>query len=256
MKQCPQCRTTYTDRTLSYCLADGTALTDLGGEEPTVSRPGGLPDPNATAVLGRGDAGQMRVDIPRENTTVPVAPRPTSAEPAGSSSTFLKVLVAAVVLLFLVLIGIGLAGFIFFKWSGPGPAANNDPPKTAQPAASPLPSSTANDTDELREQIARLEKQLNEQAKTNKPANIPLTLPDQPNRTVSARVNSPGDGFLALRTFPSSETGSRILQIPHGATITVGGCLTGNKVRNKTGQWCRASYNGYSGWVYDAYLIY
>ncbi|MEO7539314.1 MAG: SH3 domain-containing protein, partial [Pyrinomonadaceae bacterium] len=107
-----------------------------------------------------------------------------------------------------------------------------------------------------KEQIANLERMLNEQTKGKQPANLSLDLPDQNTTVTEARVNSPNDGFLALRTFPSSEAGTRILQIPHGETITVGGCLSGNKIKGKPGKWCRASYNGYSGWVFDAYLIY
>src|SRR5439155_23358670 len=100
-----------------------------------------------------------------------------------------------------------------------------------------------------------LEKQLKQQQTTNKPVNIPLSLPNQTS-TTTARVNSPADGFLALRTFPSSDLGDRILKIPHGATITVGGCINASRVGAKPGLWCRANYNGYSGWVFDAFLSY
>lgn len=34
MKECPQCKTTYSDETLNFCLADGTALVDAGAREP------------------------------------------------------------------------------------------------------------------------------------------------------------------------------------------------------------------------------
>src|SRR5437763_7594070 len=37
MKQCPVCKTTYTDESLRYCLADGTTLSF--SEEPTVLAP-------------------------------------------------------------------------------------------------------------------------------------------------------------------------------------------------------------------------
>ncbi|MGD9629512.1 MAG: hypothetical protein AB7V18_09720 [Pyrinomonadaceae bacterium] len=36
MKQCPTCRSTYSDDTLRYCLADGAALSDLDSDAETV----------------------------------------------------------------------------------------------------------------------------------------------------------------------------------------------------------------------------
>jgi hypothetical protein len=237
MKRCPVCGTTYTDVTLRYCLADGAALGGSLSEEPTlVSR-----DP-------------LRVDIGRP--TDPAVAPPTSVEnkpPGGGGSLIIKILLALVGLGVLVVILVAaVAGFLYFNrdaGNGPGVTITNK-----VPSSTPTPAQTNSD-DELQRQIANLERVLNEQLK-NLPANLDLDLPDDDSPTREARVNSPGDGFLALRTFPSSETGERILQIPHGATVSVGGCLSGNKVKSKPGRWCRASYNGYSGWVYDGYLIY
>lgn len=39
MKSCPKCGQTYTDETLNFCLTDGTALTTLSGDIPTVVIP-------------------------------------------------------------------------------------------------------------------------------------------------------------------------------------------------------------------------
>jgi hypothetical protein len=123
---------------------------------------------------------------------------------------------------------------------------------TLTPAVSQTPANS--DTSQLRDQIANLEKRLNEQKNANRAANLPPPANQQPAKTTTARVNSPGDGFLALRTLPSSTSGARVLAIPHGALVTVSGCSgTG---RAGSGRWCRATYNGYSGWVYDSYLIY
>ena len=41
MKQCPVCKTTYTDDTLRYCLADGTTLAEGPLTEETVFRTSG-----------------------------------------------------------------------------------------------------------------------------------------------------------------------------------------------------------------------
>lgn len=234
MKQCPSCGTTYTDASLSYCLADGAALNDISpAEEATVVRSGGDP---------------LRVSIPQ---TQPIITPTTVTQPSdGSSGTVLKVVIGFLVLVILAIVGLGLAGVLYYN-SGRGDdvGVTNVNTNKSSPSPSPLPS--VNETDELRKQIADLEKKLNEQKNTNRPADIPLTLPNQTS-TRSARVNSPGDGFLALRTYPSSSVGGRILQIPHGASVTVGGCLA----PSGGGRWCRASYNGYSGWVFDKYLNY
>jgi hypothetical protein len=230
MKQCPSCGTTYTDASLRYCLADGAALADTSAaEEATVVRPGGA----------------MRVDIPQ---TQPIMTPVTTQQPSGGSSTVLKVVIGLLVLGLLAVAGLGLAGLFWYRSSGGEVVvANSNSNKPSSP--SPMPS--IDETDELRKQIADLEKKLNDQKNTNRPADIPLTLPNQTS-TRSARVTSPGDGFLALRTYPSSQMGDRILKIPHGASVTVGGCLA----PSGGGRWCRASYNGYSGWVFDKYLIY
>lgn len=252
MKQCPVCKTTYPDVTLRFCLADGNTLDDLGGEQTVVSQ-SGSPSDEETLVIPRGGA-HMRVEIPRETvqTVSPSNFQPTAAGPGGSSGGLLKILLVILGLGIFAVLAIAAGTFIYLNRSAPEIASNvsNKDAKTQ-----PLPA--ANETDELRDQIANLEKRLlNDQKKNNQPANVPLTLPKMPTTTTSAHVNSPGDGFLALRSLPNSEAGERILKIPHGATIAVGAC--GQVVRpvSRTGRWCQASYNGYSGWVFDAYLIY
>ena len=239
MKQCPACKTTYTDETLRFCLADGSALTALGDEQATFVRPAGE---------------QMRVEIPHD------APPPSQfqpvSQPSQSSGSGLKILLAVVGLGLLILVILGVAGGIYYFSTGEkGTVANSGSPspnKTASPIASPSPK---DETADLKNQIANLERMINEQKNQNRAVNAPpSTVPNPNNIGTTARVNSPGDGFLALRSFPSSETGTRILKIPHGATVSIGGCL--NRVGNKGGRWCRASYNGYSGWVNDGWLIY
>lgn len=251
MKQCPACKTTYTDQTLRYCLADGSVLTDMTDEQSTVIRSAGVPIAENTAVLG----GQMRVEIPTQasQTAPQTVFQPATAAQAGSSGNVFKVLMVIIGLGIFTVIAVAAGVFIYFnvKTQQPAPNAANSAVKTA---ASPTPAK--NDTDELRDQIANLEKLLNEQKKTNQPANIPLKIPDQSKTRVSASVDSPSDGFLALRTLPSSDFGERILKIPHGAKVSVGACGPVVRPVSRSGRWCQATYNGYSGWVFDAYLVY
>ncbi|MEQ1646623.1 MAG: hypothetical protein ABL959_24425, partial [Pyrinomonadaceae bacterium] len=57
MKQCPSCRTTYTDDTLRYCLADGSSLVAHDDEATFVRNSVAEP----TVMLGRDSP--VRVDI-------------------------------------------------------------------------------------------------------------------------------------------------------------------------------------------------
>ncbi len=257
MKQCPSCGTTYTDETLSFCLSDGTALVS-NDEEATFVRSGTAQQNIKTASYPA--AGQMRVDIPQPTVA---SPPPAYAAPAGDSTSWVKI-VAVVGIVGVMIIGAAvIAGALIYFNKDARPSvtannANNGSRSSPTPTPAATPTVANNETNELREQIANLEKRLNEQKNANRAGvNVPPPPPDQPapTRTI-ATVNSPGDGFLALRTMPSSSAGDRLLAIPHGARVTINGCLGSTRVGNKTGRWCRASYGGYSGWVFDAWLNY
>jgi len=248
MKQCPTCGTTYTDATLRFCLADGAPLTDPG-ERSTVARQtsGGASNEKTIAMGG----GQMRVDIPQE------APAPSHYQspppPSSGSGGLLKVLLVLLGLgIFVVLLAI--VGLILFYKPRPDQASNNAP-DLKTPAASPAP--TKDIEDELRDLIANLEKQLGDQKGTNRPSIDPVPTPNIPSApmTTTARANSPGDGFLALRSLPSASVGDRILKIPHGASLSIGACGPVEKSVHP-GRWCQARYNGHTGYVYDYYLVY
>jgi Bacterial SH3 domain len=244
MKQCPVCKNTYTDDSLQFCLADGAALFSLStSSEITQQFPTGT--------------NPIHVNIPQDTSPTIVKPntQPT-VEPIkkGGNGLIIGFLIA---LLLLVVIGsAGVIGWLLLKGDGnevnvkttPTPVITNSITKT------PIP----NDTENLKEKIANLEKQIQEQKKTNTTVptiNAPDTIKTPPSSNkVIAKVNSPGDGFLALRTAPSAETGERILQIPHGASVTVIACLP--KAAGKKGRWCRVDYDGNSGWAYDGFLIY
>lgn len=66
----------------------------------------------------------------------------------------------------------------------------------------------------------------------------------------TAVVNTPGDGFLALRSEPSASTGVRLAKIPHATPLSLGDCVA----TSETGRWCRTTYKGQSGWVLERYL--
>ncbi|NOT47113.1 MAG: SH3 domain-containing protein [Acidobacteria bacterium] len=229
MKECPACKTTYTDDSLRFCLSDGTALTALSDDEPTVVR------------RTRNDS--LRVDMTPEREDV-VRPE----KPSGSS-TWIKILVALLILGVIALLGLGLAGAAFYYGTGVKPPET--PVKTPSSAPSVTPTVDP-EKEKLRDELANIQKKLDEQKK----APLIKATPD-PSLTTTVTANSPADGFLALRSEPNSETGKRIFKIPHGAKLQIGACgdyITTQK--NNYGRWCRAAYAGYSGWVFDKYVIY
>jgi hypothetical protein len=67
----------------------------------------------------------------------------------------------------------------------------------------------------------------------------------------TARVNTPGDGFLALRSEPTIRRGGRLLKIPHDTRLTLDGCVN----RQTDGRWCSTTFNGQQGWVFEHYLV-
>lgn len=254
MKQCPSCRTTYTDETLRFCLADGSILDAVDAEQSTLVRSPGIRPAEPTLVMGR-DA-TVRVDIPTAAATNP-GQQQILASPGtsgASSGTIFKIVIVVISLGILALLLVGVAGGVYYFSSGKGEPPVNAANAKQPPSASPTPAK--DDRDDLRDQIANLEKRLDEQKKSGQTANVPQKLPKRSTTTVTARVDSPSDGFLALRSLPNSEMGDRIFKIPHGATLAIGACGPVITPVKRRGRWCQASYNGYEGWVFDAYLVY
>lgn len=242
MKQCPNCKTTYTDDSLVYCLTDGANLYSLP------------PDAAAETVNMSFGNQPMRVNIPQDSApTIFAAPQqnfqqPPQQQPQGKGA---GLIIAGVLGLLLLLAIGGFAAYLLLRSSEDKKAAVvvNSP----TPIASPT---TANDeTAKLKEEMANLQKQLQEQ-KVQKP-NLPANISSSPKQTATtARANSPRDGFLALRSEPNSETGYRIAQIPHGATLTVLGCPRPSNVGKMAGRWCQVVYNGQTGWAFDAFMSF
>ena len=236
MKQCPTCRTTYTDETLRFCLADGGVLFDLGTEAETVARHG------------------VRIDVgPPSYATIPAAGEQSRAK----SSPVLKIVVAVLVLGFLGLLGLGVAGAIFYFNSGgktPVAVVSPTPTPSSTPTRTPSPSPTPDEDQQLEEEMANLKKQL-EDALNPSPTKTPPGFSSDGQPT--ARVNSPADGFLALRSEPDAETGERLAQIPHGSVVTLENCEKEKvKIGNRSGRWCMVTYEDQTGWVFDAWLQY
>ena len=135
MKQCPDCRTTYTDETLRFCLQEGGTLVEVA-EAETVIRPG------------------VRVDVPSTN-------YPTIKTAPTKGSPIIKIVVAVLIVGFLGLVVLGGAGAIFYLRSAGTTLAVASPTPTASPTRSPSPTPTPEAEDErLEQEIANLQKQL------------------------------------------------------------------------------------------------
>ena len=109
--------------------------------------------------------------------------------------------------------------------------------------------------EKLEEKIEKLEEQVEDQKqqKTAEAKTETKTTPARPPKGF-VRVNTPGDGYLALRTAPSTERGQRILKIPHGTYIAVYNCRGITFAGSKRGRSCQTVYEDNQGWVFDAYL--
>lgn len=236
MKQCPVCKTTYTDESLKFCLADGANLISLS-------------EPAETVQMSFGN-NPMRINVAPDSSPTIFTP-PISNQPIKKG---VSPIVVGVLGFLLLLVVVGFAGFVGYIMLQPSDkketAANVSPtPRVSQ-------TSTPDDqTAELKEKLANLERQVQDQKNPKNSTPVETYSTPKPSAT-TARVNSPGDGFLALRSEPNSETGFRITKIPHGATVTVLNCPRPSNVGKMRGRWCQVIYNGQSGWAFDAFMIF
>ncbi len=251
MKSCPTCRRSYADDTLRFCLEDGTELSLIDERE----------DPHRTekfpAAVTQAAHNAVRVDIPTSQTT---APRPTQ-QTSKSSSLVLKILIAIVALgIVVVVAAVGLLGLFYYLGSRQTVVSNQSPTPvpTVSPTGSPYEITLGpNDNSQtLEDKIKEIQKKLEEASKPDSNNDIPLDPDDLPSAR-TAKVNSPNDGFLALRNLPSTEIGSLVAKIPHGSTINVLICSEQSvKVGGRSGHWCMVSYNNQTGWVFDVWLTF
>lgn len=251
MKQCPVCKSIYQDDSLTFCLSDGAKLV-TGSSEP-VTQQMSFP------------LNQQRINIPVSEPTVVVnsGANQQPAEPRQKSYGF----VIGLIVTAFVIAGIAIiAVFAYITAVNSGKnsnvTSNVNPSPTAtstvkpSPLASASPESDKEKDQELKQRIEQLEKELAEQKKNGK--NVPNSTPGQsqnPTSSVTAKVNSPNDGFLALRSEPSTQRGSQILKIPHGAIVSLQNCeKTATTISGRSGRWCEVEYNGNYGWVFSAWL--
>lgn len=244
MKQCPQCKTTYTDDSLKFCLTDGSPLEMLRDADKTIAFPDaktiGMNVPEPT-VRQRVDIGSQSPD----NSVPTVFPAQRESSPGGSNKVIVGLLVTLIVLILA-----GFAGFAAYMWFSPKTSENAG----ANVSPTAVPSPTPNEAEELKKKLAELEKMIEEQRENQSSASTKVAKPTIENAGMTARANSPGDGFLALRSQPNTETGDRLAKIPHGAAITVIGCPRPTNPGKMRGKWCRVIYDGIEGWAFDAYM--
>src|SRR4029079_2759835 len=109
----------------------------------------------------------------------------------------------------------------FYLGSGKNVAVANTatPTPTFTPATPP-----DKDKQKLEEEVANLKRKLEETNGSNSDSDTTFDQSDLSDIGGTARVNSPHDGFLALRNLPSPEIGQRIAKIPHGVTINILAC--------------------------------
>lgn len=97
------------------------------------------------------------------------------------------------------------------------------------------------------------------QGPSERPAESKMNTAPSSLRTSEATVtvNSPGDGYLALKDRPCiAPCGATLVKIPHGTNLVLGGCVDRIEVAdNRSGRWCSTSYAGRTGWVFDAFVI-
>jgi hypothetical protein len=226
MKKCPQCGTTYTDESLRFCLADGATLNTAVGEP-------------------------LRVDIPSGHRP----PVQVTAPVKKGSSALVKTILVLSVFVALAIVVIAAAIGVLYLRSQENifvNSATNVQKTTPSPTPTPDP-----ETERLKKELADLQKQLDEKKSTSVNKDTFPDLDDLDFEFRTATVNSPGDGFLALRSEPSSDYGERLAQIPHGAKINVVSCDTDKvTIGSRRGSWCLVEWSGRAGWVFDAWLTY
>ena len=144
---------------------------------------------------------------------------------------------------------------LLISYAGSG-AGDNTKAATPTPTASTNPTADA-EKERLQKELANAQRKIDEQKNANRPAS---TAPfPEPSRSgvATARVNSPNDGFLALRDKPDAEYGVRLVKIPHGSVVTLEDCQRQRvTVSGRSGRWCMVTYDGTTGWVFDAWLDY
>lgn len=254
MKQCPKCGNTYTDETLSFCLTDGAVLDDLDG--PAKTEAFGAADTGDQSAPATRDNARVKIDIPdREQTTAGAVSGKSVGSESGRSGINIKIVVAIIVALLFLTALTSAVGVYFFFISSNG---NSGVPVSGN-------RNDNSEVEELKQRIEELSNRLeNDPGNSRSNGEDPPTTPkaetpggEDPeyDEEVIKRVNSPGDGFLALRDRPSASTGERLAKIPHGDIVVMESCQANTQtIGGRTGRWCRVRWEGRTGWVFDVWL--
>ncbi|REJ76385.1 MAG: hypothetical protein DWQ47_12320 [Acidobacteria bacterium] len=240
MKKCPKCGNAYTDESLVYCLSDGTVLED---DDPAGTEAFNAADTgDSSRTTAKGDK-RVKIDIP-DREEVPTRESLKEASSAGSSGKngiglagVLGIVALAVV------VTAGATALLVYFLILPQASSGNTTSNTAN-------SSEVND---LKQQMEELSNRIQD-GKNPSPGS---TDPDDREVYIEQkrRVNSPGDGFLALRDQPSAKVGRRLAKIPHGEVVDLGACQDRTEtIGGRTGRWCRVRWNGLWGWAFDVWL--
>ena len=251
MKRCPTCKRSYADDTLRFCLEDGTEL--------SIVRTGD--DPHRTekfpASVTQAAHNAVRVDIPPSGSTS----QAPATQPPKSRSIVLPILIGIVALAVIVVVAaVGLLGVFYYVGSRDNTTVDSKsstPVPSLSPATSPyeIALNPNDESEKLEDKIKELQKKLEEAANSSSDTDIPWDSDDLPNVGRTAKVNSPNDGFLALRNLPSAEIGTLVAKIPHGTRINVLLCSEQSvSVGGRPGHWCMVSHNHKTGWVFDVWL--
>lgn len=154
MKQCPNCKTQYTDDTLQFCLQDGTPLVTVPA--------GGHADETETVISNRTRGQQAEPTIVSGRMPYEAPP------PRRRNGTFAIVAVTALVTFLIV--GLAAAGFFIYQRqrqrenarftpdkpaeSTPTPTPKPTQTPTPSPSPSPTPSQTPVDRAEIADEVA------------------------------------------------------------------------------------------------------
>lgn len=247
MKYCPKCGSKYTDESLIFCLTDGT---ELEPEDPAKTEAFGIAADSVENEAADTDGGRVRIDIAQTRERLrPAAPESRDNERKGISFGAVVFLVG-----FLLIIIAGLSAFVVYM------VLDRQDQGTETSADR---GSSGEDVEELKKRIEELGDRLGNRENGEgaspvvsiTPTPAPTEEEQDFDEEVIQRVNSPGDGFLALRDRPSAKVGSRIAKIPHGDIVVMESCLQRSEtIGGRTGKWCRIRWEGKTGWVFNVWL--
>ena len=165
----------------------------------------------------------------------------------GGDFPWTKFVVVALALGLIGVVAAGLLGVAFYVGSGRKDAVVISSSPTPRPMQPP-----DDEKKRLEDEVAKLRKKLED---SNSSSDDAFDFSDLAGLGGSAQVDSPKDGFLALRNLPNVQYGERIAKIPHGATINILMCSDDTvTIDTRTGHWCMISYSEQVGWVFDAWL--